>query len=611
MKKFYTLILPLIILSACSLGQVEETQPEVLENLVMSVDSGLTADKLSKTGLVLLEDFQIGEERFLKVGLTSGVDKSLLNQIPGVRHVTNEIIYTIFNTPTDPLYSVQYSAQNTDLESAWDQYSGDGIVVAVVDSGVNNLHEDLGGEETFAIGYNAITGQSIPVTENSDDNGHGTHVAGIIAAQHNDRGIAGVAPDVKIMPVKVIDANGSGSDYDIAQGITSAVINGADVINLSLGGPGNSYMVNEAINYALLNSVVVVVASGNDSQQKINYPAAHQGVITVAASNGQNTVTDFSTRASYVDITAPGENIISLSNDENDGYLMMSGTSMAAPFISGVVALMLEKDNSAPSRIKYMLQDTAVDIEDTGVDPLSGFGLVDCNEAVSAAIPALNHGSIGIITQNYGSTIGDVLIYLKNASGNVIASGLSDSDGDMAFHNITSGDYSLEASYFGETLESGSITVGSGFVLSETLNFSVDLLTFNTGPSLYETNGVDAAMFFVIDNGVDTPFSAYYIDDTMTSLYPSLSIPVETGIDYYVGFTIPSNSSDDWGYFSMHYTLGSELAFTGDATSNREYPKDNVTDAYNYAALSPDTSYYGYISTGLYDEEIYYLDFSL
>ncbi len=208
--------------------------------------------------------------------------KERLEHEPTVAQVKFSYVRRALTVPNDPRYS---SAQRDYLsplrmDRAWDVSKGANVKVAVVDTGVDAQHPDLSGR--------VLAGRSIVPTTNSvqDDNGHGTMVAGVIAANlNNGRGVVGIAPQAQILPVKVLDGNGGGTDDDIAAGITWAVDHGAQVINLSLGGPGEADVLCAAVSTALAADVVVVAAAGNDGFETVGYPAACPGVIAVAATN--------------------------------------------------------------------------------------------------------------------------------------------------------------------------------------------------------------------------------------------------------------------------------------------------------------------------------------
>jgi subtilisin family serine protease len=298
-------------------------------------------------------------------------------------------------------------------ESLWNEASGTGIIVAVVDTGVDGTHPDLEGQ--VIEGYRPFLDKELPAgTDSSFGGSHGTHVAGTIAARKDGKGIVGVAPNAKIMPIVIFDdpaivgGNGYVGDDYVAAGIIWAVNHGAKVMNNSWGGWGYSYTMKAAFDYALKNNVIMVVSAGNaHSDSHHQYPAGYPGVIQVAAAeyNGGNYKTVwFSSRSDGVIVAAPGVAILSTVPGENSigyeghnpnvpatnggTYDYYQGTSMAAPHVTGTVAVLLQKFPGAKAwQIRKLLEQTAMDIDDTGWDHHSGYGLVQLNHALAGTIP--------------------------------------------------------------------------------------------------------------------------------------------------------------------------------------------------------------------------------
>ena len=246
-------------------------------------------------------------------------------------------------TPEDPDFGddmMSYGLHDVEALQAWDIVTGSHeIVIAVIDSGILLAHPEF--DQRLVDGYDFVNDDSMP----DDDSGHGTHVAGIIAAAlDNGEGVAGVCPQCLLMPVKVLNANNLGSWSQLAQGILFAVDNGARVLNLSLGANVPSETLASAIDYAIESGAIVVAAAGNYGSSKPFYPAALDGVIAVGATTSQGTRWIKSDFGSYIDLVAPGDLIYSTYHDLDNiyrGYTYMSGTSMAAPFVSGVAGLLL------------------------------------------------------------------------------------------------------------------------------------------------------------------------------------------------------------------------------------------------------------------------------
>ncbi|MDZ8104517.1 MAG: S8 family peptidase [Nostoc sp. DedQUE12a] len=300
----------------------------------------------------------------------------LINSAAAVARVTGQ--NTFADVPD--IGGNNWGADLVKAPEAWAQgYTGQGVVVAVVDTGVDHNHEDL--RNNIWTNANEIADNGIDDDGNGyvddnygwnfsgnnnntlDGNGHGTHVSGTIAGENNNYGVTGIAYNAKIMPVKVLNDSGSGSYNSIAKGIRYAVDNGADVINLSLGGRYSNRTLESAINYASSKGVVVVMAAGNDGGSSPDYPAryASKSGIAVGAVDRNNNIADFSNRSGTSEIsyvTAPGVNVYStLPNNQYDTY---SGTSMAAPHVAGVVALMLSANpNLTDAQVRQIVTETA------------------------------------------------------------------------------------------------------------------------------------------------------------------------------------------------------------------------------------------------------------
>ena len=324
----------------------------------------------------------------------------------------NYIAHTLF-VPNDPYYSYQWHLYNAqyggiNAQNAWDISKGAGVVVAVVDTGVAYENycdskcyykaSDLAGT-AFVPGYDFVNNDDHP----NDDNSHGTHVAGTIAqTTNNNVGVAGVAHNAKIMPVKVLDKSGSGFHSWIADGVKYAADNGAKVISLSLGGPSSNTM-KDAIAYAHSKGVIIIAAAGNDGLGgPASYPAAYDDyVIAVAATRFDEARSYYSTTGSYVDISAPGgdtsvdqngdgygDGVLQQTFNPNTqntgsfGYWFFQGTSMATPHVSGVAALLIANGVTNSSKVREAMEKTAEDKGNPGWDSEYGWGIVDAHAAL-------------------------------------------------------------------------------------------------------------------------------------------------------------------------------------------------------------------------------------
>ena len=294
----------------------------------------------------------------------------------------------------DPFRSQQWALDQVSFESSWSVTRGAGITVAVIDSGVLGNHQDLAGNVLPGKDYVTAGGDGW-----NDQNGHGTHVAGIIAAHVNNAlGIAGGAPDVHILPIRVLDAKGVGDASNVAKGIIWAADHGARVINLSLGGAQASG-VEQAIQYANSKGAVVIAAAGNSGDQgnAPMYPARYPEAIAVAAVNPDLSHPAFSNTGAYVDVSAPGVNIVSTWGSSPSAYANATGTSMATPYVSAEAALIFAAHPSfSAARLTQVLEGTARDLGPAGPDRAFGHGLINPRAALIAAMPhAKGYGTKG------------------------------------------------------------------------------------------------------------------------------------------------------------------------------------------------------------------------
>lgn len=285
--------------------------------------------------------------------------------------------------PNDPRFPDMWNLAKIRAEAGWDITTGSSdVIIAVVDTGADASHPDLQGKLLPA--YDFVNNDNDP----ADDQGHGTHVAGTAAAvTNNGIGIAGVSWEAKVMPIKALSANGSGAHSWIANGIVWATDHGADVINMSLGGPYTSATMSQAVDYAWSHGVVIVAAAGNGNTSNPTYPAAYDDVIGVAATTQNDERATFSNYGSYVSVASPGISI--LSTVRGGGYQAWSGTSMASPHVAGLAALIEAiHPNWTNAQIREAIESTAVDFGTPGWDAIYGWGRIDIYNALSSNAPA-------------------------------------------------------------------------------------------------------------------------------------------------------------------------------------------------------------------------------
>jgi serine protease len=320
--------------------------------------------------------------------------------------------------PNDPMYGKQWNLRQIGMPEAWKMAQGNGVIVAVLDTGVGyenykNFHKlpDLEGIE-FVEPFNFIDNTS----HAGDDHAHGSHVTGTIAqATNNGIGVAGVALNVKIMPLKVLSGSGSGSVAGIDDAIRYAADHGAKVINMSLGGAFPSRVLKKAVAYAHDHGVVVVCAAGNEGRGKVGYPAAYPGAIAVAATQQDEATTFYSNYGKDIDIAAPGgnttdkegrrnnpdggilQNTIVVGNPQEDGYFAFMGTSMASPHVAGVAALIVGEGITNPDEVETILKSSARKPSNQKYSTdRYGAGIVDAPAAIKKARSAGGGYQLGL-----------------------------------------------------------------------------------------------------------------------------------------------------------------------------------------------------------------------
>jgi len=341
-------------------------------------------------------------------GNRSDFNKALraLQSDPDVEYAEEDKIISVKLTPNDPYFSSSgswgqayydlWGLHTINASAAWDTSTGAGIVVAVVDTGIDYNHPDISANVVPGWDFvGASVGNPQQGNDPIDHFGHGTHVAGTIAAVGNNGiGVIGVAWRAKIMPVKGLDDSGSGSDSTMAPAIEYAANNGADVINASWGGAGTSQTIADAVDYAYNMGLVFVTSAGNDNDNADNYyPANLWDVITVAASDPTDALASFSNWGDKIDVAAPGVDILSLraagtsmGTPLNDDYTRADGTSMAAPHVSGLAALILAAHPEySNEEVRQAIRISADNLGQPGFDMNFGYGRIDASAAVAVA----------------------------------------------------------------------------------------------------------------------------------------------------------------------------------------------------------------------------------
>ncbi|MDD5773692.1 MAG: S8 family peptidase [bacterium] len=341
------------------------------------------SDTLKQTKLVEgLKGIKIKNLKLINamaVELSSSAEKEVLKR-PEVERIDEDIIIYTSGKPSkppspQPAEVLPWGVDRINAEMTWSITTGSGIKVAIVDTGIFLNHPDL--VNNIKGNVNTIN----PAKGGNDDNGHGTHVAGIVAAMDNSFGVIGVGPNISLYAVKVLGKNGTGWLSDIIEGLDWCINNGINVVNMSLGSSGGNQSYHDAIIRAYQARIVLVAASGNEGGP-VSYPAVYPEVIAVAATDGSDNIASWSNRGPEVDLAAPGVNIYSTYKD--GFYKTLSGTSMASPHVAGAAALVLTSPVGAydanlngkwdPLEVMNKLKDNA---ENLGFSTdLQGAGLV-------------------------------------------------------------------------------------------------------------------------------------------------------------------------------------------------------------------------------------------
>ncbi len=405
-----------------------------------------------------------------------------LKKNPRIKYVEKDVrVHTLQET-------LPWGVDRIDADVVWAYGNkGAGVNVCVIDTGIDYTHPDL--SDNYRGGYDFVNDDADPL----DDNGHGTHCAGIIAAENNSIGVVGVAPEVNLYAVKVLDRLGSGWLSDCIAGIQWAVDNNMDVVSMSWGSSVDSPSLKEACDNAYNAGLVLVAAAGNDGDGDPNtteysYPAAYDSVIAVGATNSSDAIADFSNTGPYLELAAPGVNIystlptyrVTLTRTYGYDYGTLSGTSMACPHVAGVAALILASDPTLTNvDVRYILQTTADDLGPEKRDTAYGYGLVDADEAAGEDVipPAIS--DLTPADGSYVNTSNVTISAIVSDTGGINASSIIMTvDGSVVNHtyNSTTGVVSC-AAVLTEGVHTVSLNVSdvAGNSNSANWSFTVDI----------------------------------------------------------------------------------------------------------------------------------------
>ncbi len=386
-------VVAIVVLGLVGVVLVSQAKSEPMARKIVIFKSGVdgaTQEALiNKVGGEKIKD--LGLIRGKAVKLTSQAEKNLVKQA-GVLRIDDDVVVEalvkegsvkINRASPQPAQSLPWGIDRIDAELVWPSgNTADPIKVGIIDTGISNTHPDL--LANVKGGVNTIN----PLRSWNDDNGHGSHVAGIVGAIDNTIGVIGIGPAIDLYAIKVLDRNGSGYLSDVIEGIQWAIANNIQVVNMSLGTASDIQSFHDAVSAAKTAGVVVVAAAGNSGGSVI-FPAAYPEAIAVSATDQNNVIASWSSRGSEVDLAAPGVSIY--STYKGTGYATLSGTSMAAPHVAGSAALVLNTAVGAydtnvngkwdPDEVQTKLQATATNLGDTGFDILYGYGLVNAYAA--------------------------------------------------------------------------------------------------------------------------------------------------------------------------------------------------------------------------------------
>lgn len=413
--KYHPIVTGFLILLVClTMTQAAAAQP-AFQEIVVNFQDRATLQEVEAIeaeyaiDLVYNSIFSKQEAllRFPVEGLTPEQVRELTRRLTAeedIEYAEPNYLYQAAMVPDDPMYAKQWHLKLLHMEKAWETSTGKGAVVAVIDTGVAyEDYKDAKGryhrvpdlaDTQFVKGYDFIDDDE----HANDDNGHGTHVAGTIAqSTNNGVGVAGIAFDAAIMPLRVLNKYGYGNIADIAEAVVFAADHGAHVINMSLGGGGESQLMREAIEYAYKKGVTIICAAGNEGRNRNSFPAAYPYAVGVSSVGPDGVLAPYSNYGTGTDIAAPGgnmganrsnpeggvlQNTIGRSDPTTDSYEYFQGTSMAAPHVAGVAALVVSLGVNNPKDVEAILLKTAQKKDDTAK---FGAGILDAAAAVKAA----------------------------------------------------------------------------------------------------------------------------------------------------------------------------------------------------------------------------------
>jgi thermitase len=389
----------------------------------------------------------------------------------GVRYVETDGIVQVLDIPNDQYFSEQWGLIKVQAPDAWDITQGSpGISIAILDTGIDINHSDLAAKILDSVNF------SDSPTPGFNGHNHGTHVAGIAAAAtSNGIGVAGLGRDCSLLNVKVLDDSGYGYYSWVAEGIIWAADNGADVINLSLGGSSHSAAMEDAVDYAWSSGVVVVAAAGNSGSSSPFYPAYYTNCIAVGATDASDNLASFSNHGSWVDVVAPGSSIYSTMPDGQYGY--KHGTSMACPHVAGLSGLVFSvaADSNGNGRLNDEVRSTIeATCDDVGIDV--AYGRINAYQAVQGFQPHPTGQIAGVVTD---AIAGNAINGATVSDGT--RSATTDASGDYCITDVPEGSYTVSASADGyEASSQGNVVVNAGNTAAVDFSLTAESPAVNT-----------------------------------------------------------------------------------------------------------------------------------
>jgi subtilisin family serine protease len=621
--------------------------------IIVKTMAGFDESGFIKLGAEIKDSFESNGAIYYHIYKENNV-LGLLNSVKAMSSVIyaepdflNEL-HTAVSYPSgldDPyLTSAQYSYYITQMKEALERYGVGSYEVynALVDTGINIPHVDLNGlfdhgysmfskvdNGDGTVTYTFVDDQTEPVDMGTTDNwdinpgeGHGSHVAGTIAAAGNNSvGVAGVCPaNAKLIVYKCfakdasgasIDGSGSnwavyGSykhliDWKVANSITQTI-----PVNMSLGGSPANYFAIDMINYGFANDVFIISSSGNSGQNMATYPAGYAGCMAVGATNGSDEKVHFSTSGNFLSVVAPGYDIVSCGSRNDNDYQFKSGTSMAAPFVTGLATYMLTfVPTLTPAQIKQLIEENADDIGALGYDEDTGWGRVNVlntiADVVTGNIPSsgsqmYTDATLTVHVTNTHSDvpepeIQDLHVYLYDLNGNYVSVSVSDENGDAFFNMLQPGTYNAIANYYEQVLKVDNIVVSTTDVAIE--------LQFNVPPPWYiQTLPNDDAS----SSDTDTVIALYDSVGDLLERYDwvildTLEFPLISGQTYYIEITGYSDYTGHYGLY-VSKTLKDPQSVTGadpltNGVNDQYEPNDTLPEA---TSISTDTGYNAYLA---------------